>query len=63
MKAILKNIVLIVFLFVNTITNAQSPGFDDDVQDVPVDQWILPMFVFGAILIFFFMRRKQTLIN
>lgn len=63
MKAIFKNLVVLVFLFTNTITNAQTPGFDDDVQDVPVDQWILPMFVIGALLMYFVIKRKQTLIK
>lgn len=63
MKTIFKNLVVLVFLFANTITNAQTPGFDDDVQDVPVDQWILPMFVIGALLMYFVIKRKQTLIK
>ena len=39
---------------------AQTPGFDDDVQDVPIDNWIVPMFVLAAVVLFFVVRKKQT---
>ena len=41
---------------------AQTPGFDDDVQDVPVDNWILPMALVGVCSMFYFIK-KQTKMN
>lgn len=42
---------------------AQTPGFTDDVQDVPIDNWILPMLLVGAGLVFFYLKKKQTIIK
>ena len=38
---------------------AQTPGFDDDVQDVPVDNWIIPMTILGVALMYFFIKKKR----
>jgi hypothetical protein len=38
---------------------AQTPGFDDDVQDVPVDNWILPMAIIGLCIVFFRINIKS----
>ena len=43
--------------------SAQTPGFTDDVQDVPIDNWILPMLLVGAGLVFFYLKKKQTIIK
>jgi hypothetical protein len=43
-----------------SFTYAQTPGFDDDVQDVPINQWVVPMLVLGAVVLFFVARKKQT---
>ena len=40
--------VVITLTQIQTLT-AQTPGFDDDVQDVPVNQWIIPMMVLGIL--------------
>ena len=42
---------------------AQTPGFTDDVQDVPIDNWILPMLLVGAGSVFFYLKKKQTIIK
>jgi hypothetical protein len=55
-----KNLIAALFLFIGTIAHAQTPGFDDDVQDVPIDNWIVPMFVLAAVVLFFVVRKKQT---
>ena len=38
---------------------AQTPGFDDDVQDVPVDNWIIPMAILGVALMYFFLKKNR----
>ena len=38
---------------------AQTPGFDDDVQDVPVDNWVIPMAILGIALMYFFIKKKR----
>ena len=48
----------IVLLQVQTLF-AQTPGFDDDVQDVPVDNWIIPMTILGVALMYFFIKKKR----
>ena len=53
--------IAIVLLQVQTLF-AQAPTFDDDVQDVPVDNWILPMALLGLGVMFYFIK-KQTKIN
>ncbi len=55
-----KNLIAGLFLFTETMAHAQTPGFDDDVQDVPIDNWIVPMFVLAAVVLFFVVRKKQT---
>jgi hypothetical protein len=54
--------IAIVLLQVQTLF-AQTPGFDDDVQDVPVNNWIVPMTILGVALMYFFIKKKrQTLV-
>lgn len=36
---------------------AQTPDFDDDVQDVPVDNWVIPMVILGVTLMYFFIKK------
>lgn len=41
---------------------AQTPGFEDDVVDVPaapIDQWVLPMIVLGIAMRYYFMKKKK----
>ena len=38
---------------------AQTPGFDDDVQDVAVDNWVIPMAILGIALMYFFVKKKR----
>ncbi len=38
---------------------AQTPGFEDDVQDVPVDKWVIPMVILGVVLMYFFIKMKR----
>ena len=49
--------IAIVLLQVQTLF-AQAPAFDDDVQDVPVDNWILPMALLGLGIMFFIINKK-----
>ena len=38
---------------------AQAPVFDDDVQDVPINDWILPMILLGVGIVFFYIKKRQ----
>lgn len=38
---------------------AQTPDFVDDVQDVPVDNWVIPMAILGVALMYFFIKKKR----
>ena len=58
-----KNLIAAMFLFIGTIANAQTPGFTDDVQDVPIDSWILPMLLMCMLLILLVARNKQNTIK
>ena len=40
---------------------AQTPTFDDDVQDVPVDNWVIPMTILGVALMYFFIKKKNAI--
>lgn len=43
---------------------AQTPIFDDDVddvQDVPVDNWVIPMAILGIALMYFFIKKKKAI--
>lgn len=59
MKMKHKNLMVILLLVAGSFTYAQTPGFDDDVQDVPINQWVLPMMFLGAVVLFFVARKKQ----
>ncbi len=40
---------------------AQTPGFDDDVQDVPVDNWVIPMALLGIAVGYVYFRKKKAI--
>lgn len=63
MKNIYKNLIAGLFLFTETMAHAQTPGFDDDVQDVPIDNWIVPMLIVGILFVFWVVRNKQNTIK
>lgn len=50
MKMKHKNLMVILLLVAGSFTYAQTPGFDDDVQDVPIHQWVMPMILLGMLL-------------
>ena len=55
---------LVLVFFIEQLLQAQ-PGFDngDDVQDVPaapIDNWLIPMFVVGVVLVYYIYRRQLT---
>ena len=53
--------IAIVLLQVQTLF-AQAPAFGDDVQDVPVDNWILPMALLGLGIMFFIINKKSQIV-
>jgi hypothetical protein len=54
----LKYQITLVLVFVLQFAQAQ-PTFNDDTQDVPVDNWVVPMLAIGIFLVFIFFRKQQ----
>lgn len=62
-------IVLILFLLNASVglfaqTPPPSPGFDDNVTDVPttpIDNWMVPMFILGTITLFYYYTKYQKI--
>jgi hypothetical protein len=44
-------------LVVCSFTYAQTPGFDDDVQDVPINQWVIPMMFLGFLIAVYIVKK------
>jgi hypothetical protein len=60
MKQFTKKVLAIVITMVQIQSlNAQTPGFDDDVQDVPVDQGILFLTIFGIAFAAMVVKKTQ----
>lgn len=43
--------------FLSQIIQAQD--FDDDVDDVPINDWIIPMAIIGLLLVFYYYKNKK----
>ena len=58
-----KNIQLAVLVALSQVQfiAAQTPDFVDDVQDVPVDNWVIPMAIIGVALMYFFIKKKNAI--
>ena len=54
----IKYAIIIALLQIQSIF-AQAPVFDDDVQDVPINDWILPMMLLGVGIVFFYLKKRQ----
>lgn len=54
----IKYAIVIALLQIESIF-AQAPVFDDDVQDVPINDWILPMMLLGVGIVFFYLKKKK----
>jgi hypothetical protein len=54
----IKYAIVIALLQIQSIF-AQAPVFDDDVQDVPINDWILPMMLLGVGFVFFYLQKKK----
>ena len=54
----IKYAIVIALLQIQSIF-AQAPVFDDDVQDVPINDWILPMILLGVGIVFFYIKKRQ----
>jgi len=52
-------VILVTLAQIQTVVAQSTPTFDDDVQDVPVDTWILPMTILGVALMYFFIKKKR----
>lgn len=50
---------LVLLLSLVQLTFAQTPDFEDDVQDVPVDNWIIPMLFLGIFIMYYFIKKKR----
>jgi hypothetical protein len=58
-----KKWIVILTLFLVSIANAQAPNFNDDVQDVPVDNGVVPMLIVGILIVFQAVRIKHNTIK
>ena len=58
----IKYAIVIALLQIQSIF-AQAPVFDDDVQDVPINDWILPMMLLGVGIVFFYLQKRQPAIK
>lgn len=58
-----KKWIVILTLFLVSIANAQVPNFNDDVQDVPVDNGVVPMLIVGILFVFWAVRIKENTIK
>lgn len=54
-------VTLVTLAQVQKIVAQAAPAFEDDVQDVPVDTWIIPMALVGIALIFYFIKKKSQI--
>ena len=52
-------VILVTLAQIQTVVAQSTPTFDDDVQDVPVDTWIIPMTILGVALMYFFIKKKR----
>lgn len=61
-KATIKYQFIVILLFTQFVQ--AQPGFEsDDVEDVPaapIDNWLIPMFVVGVVLVYYIYKRKTT---
>jgi len=54
----LKYQITLVLVFVLQFAQAQ-PTFNDDTQDVPVDDWVVPMLIAGIGIGYYFILKKK----
>jgi len=54
-----KTVYSFVFILVMNVVNAQE-NFPDDTQDVPVNDYLIPMLVLGIALGFFLFKKRKT---
>ncbi len=54
-----KTVYSFVFILVMNLVNAQE-SFPDDTQDVPVNDYLIPMLVLGIALGFFLFKKRKT---
>jgi hypothetical protein len=58
----MKNITKIKYslaLVLFSVTLQAQESFPDDTQDVPVDNWLIPMAILGIALMYFFIKKKR----
>lgn len=60
MKMKCKYWLVVLFLMINTFIYAQAPDFNDDVQDVPVNQYLYIFLIVGLGLGYYFLKRKKA---
>ena len=62
----MKNITKIKYslaLVLFTVTLQAQQSFPDNVNDVPIDDWILPMILIGIAFMFYFIKKKIQVIK
>lgn len=60
MKMKCKYWLVVLFLMINTFIYAQAPDFNDDVQDVPINQYLYIFLIIGLGLGYYFLKRKKA---
>lgn len=56
-------VILVTLAQIQTVVAQSTPTFDDDVQDVPVDTWILPMALVGVCSMFYFIKKQTKIVS
>jgi hypothetical protein len=51
-------VTLVTLAQIQTVVAQSTPPFDDDVQDVPVDNWIIPMALVGLGIMFYYVKKQ-----
>lgn len=51
-------VTLVTLAQIQTVVAQSTPPFDDDVQDVPVDNWIVPMALVGLGIMFYYVKKQ-----
>jgi hypothetical protein len=54
-------VTLVTLAQIQTAVAQSTPTFDDDVQDVPINTWVIPMALFGIGIVFFILKKKSKI--
>ncbi len=52
---------LVTMLLITTTVFSQGTNFDDDVQDVPVNEWLWPIFLIGIVFGAWYLQKNTSI--